>query len=88
MNGIIKDSVDVTVEIFAVDDISGLPKTGLTHSDITARYVRTRSSAVAITPVSLGSPDSSHSDGGFIEIETDGNSSNTVAVHFTVVVRR
>ena len=69
MNGITKDSVDVTVEVFAVDDISGLPKTGLTHSDITARYVRTRSSAVVITPVSLGAPDSSHSDGGFIEIE-------------------
>lgn len=69
MHSIKKDSTDQSFFVYAVDEISGLAKTGLTYSDITARYVRTRSTATTITPASLASVDSEHSDGGFIEID-------------------
>jgi hypothetical protein len=69
MISIKKGSTDQTFLVYAVDAMSGLPKTGLTHSEVTARHVRARSTAAAITPVSLASPDVAHDDGGFIEID-------------------
>jgi len=71
MRSIAAGSVDVTVEVLAVDAVSGLPRTGLTNSDITACYVRTRSAATEITVTSLGSAGAAHSAGGFVEIEAD-----------------
>jgi hypothetical protein len=73
MISIKKGSTDQTFPVYAVDAMSGLPKTGLTYSDVTARYIRARSTAAAITPVSLASPDAAHSDGGFIEIDASNS---------------
>ncbi len=63
------DSTDATVYLRAVDSISGLPKTGLTYTDVTARYVRTRAAAVTIAPASLAGPDAAHAEGGFVEVD-------------------
>lgn len=69
MISIKKGSTDQTFPVYAVDAISGLPKTGLSDSDVTARHIRARSTAAAIIPASLASPDAAHNDGGFIEID-------------------
>ncbi|MCB9849127.1 MAG: hypothetical protein H6817_00310 [Phycisphaerales bacterium] len=72
MNEITIDSNDVTIALFAVDALTGVPVTGLAYGDVTARYVRTRAAAVAVSPVSLASVSAAHADGGFIEIDASG----------------
>jgi hypothetical protein len=52
-----------------VDSTTGLPKTGIVYTDVTASYARTRSARVAITPATLASASSSYSSGGFIEVD-------------------
>jgi len=69
MRSILKGSTDQTFLVYAVDDLTGLPKTGLAHSSITARYVRTRGAAATITTVALAAADSAHADGGWYEID-------------------
>lgn len=63
------DSTNVTVTIFAVDEVTGLPHTGLEAGDVTAYYARTRGNATAISVSALSDPDDAHADGGFIEID-------------------
>jgi hypothetical protein len=63
------DSVDVTAEVYAVDALSGLPRTGLTHGDIAACYVRSRCAPAVIVPAALSSADAAHAEGGFVEID-------------------
>ena len=69
MRSIKKGSTDQSFFVYAVDEVSGLPATGLGHSDITARCARTRSAAIAVTMASLATVDAEHNDGGFIEID-------------------
>lgn len=67
---IAQDSQDVSVEVFAVNDLTGLPETGLTFANVSVHYVRNRTAAVAITPSALANPATGHVDGGFIEIDS------------------
>jgi len=69
MRTIRKGAADQTFLVYAVDDVTGQPKTGLTYSGITARYVRTRGAAMAITMAALGSATADHADGGWYEID-------------------
>ena len=69
---IAEDSQDVSVETFAVDALSGLPRAGLTFADVNAHYVRNRSAGVAISLGSLAGPTAGHVDGGFAEIDAAG----------------
>ncbi|NOX58650.1 MAG: hypothetical protein GXP29_07300 [Planctomycetes bacterium] len=67
-----EDSQDVTVEVFAVADLTGLPATGLTFSDVSVYYVRNRSVSVQIVLSALAGPSAAHTDGGFVEIDATG----------------
>lgn len=69
MRSIKKTSADQTFLVYAVDDVTGQPKTGLAYSGVTARYVRTRGAATAITMAALGSATAAHVDGGWYEID-------------------
>jgi hypothetical protein len=62
-------SVNVTLEVYARDAISGLPKTGIAYSAVASSYARTRSARVAIPVVTLASVTAAHSDGGWREID-------------------
>lgn len=68
-------SSDISLFFFIVEDVGGTnpgePKTGLTHSDLDSAYfTRIRSTTTQITPLStLAAANSSHSDGGFKEID-------------------
>lgn len=64
-----QDSEDVSVETFAVNELTGLPETGLTFSEATAHYVRNRGAAVGVSLTALASPSAMHGDGGFVEID-------------------
>jgi len=64
-----KGSTGVTVDLYAVDERSGLPKTGLAYTDIAASYHRLRSARQAINTASVGVTDG-HTDGGFVEIDS------------------
>jgi len=63
-----EDSEDVTLDVYAVDSRSGLPKTDLVAGDIIASYHRTRSVRVAVNVSSVGVADA-HSDGGWAEVD-------------------
>lgn len=69
MTEILKGSTDQSVFVELVDSTTGLPKTGIVHTDVTGSYVRTRSARVAITMASLASASAAHSDGGFILVD-------------------
>jgi hypothetical protein len=58
-----------SIFIELVDSTTGLPKTGILHSDVTGSYVRTRSARVAITMATLASASTAYSSGGFILID-------------------
>jgi len=62
-------SVNVELTVYAVDAISGLPRTALAAGDVTAYYRRAGSAAAEITTVALASPGATHTDGGFVEID-------------------
>ncbi len=66
---IAKDSQDVTVEVYGVNELTGLAESGLAFSDVTVHYVRNRSVAVAVSLSSLAGEDAAHTDGGFVEID-------------------
>lgn len=72
MRQVKQDSADITIEVLAVDAITGQPRTGLVHTDVAIRYVRTRLASVSVAAASLASPSASHADGGFIEIDASG----------------
>ncbi len=63
------DSQDISVEVYGVNELTGLALTGLTFSDVTADYVRNRTDAVSVSLSSLAGADASHLDGGFVEID-------------------
>lgn len=65
------NSTDVSVTIFAVDEVTGLPRTGLEASDVIAYYARTRGNPTAVSASALTDPDDAHADGGFIEVDAD-----------------
>ena len=66
---IAKDSQDVSVEVYGVNELTGLAETGLGFSDVTVHYVRNRSAVVAVSLSALAGADVSHADGGFVEID-------------------
>lgn len=68
---IIKGSTDVTVYFHLRSTSDGTSKTGLTYNSpgAIASYMRSRGVRTAISLVTLGGPDSAHSDGGFIEVD-------------------
>lgn len=63
------DSTSVSVTIFAVDEVTGVPHTGLEAGDLSAYYARTRGAPTQVTVSALSDPDDAHADGGFIEID-------------------
>jgi hypothetical protein len=63
---------DLSVAVYAVDELTGLPKKGITAAEAAGRYARARVASVAVAPVALGSPEEAHVDGGFIEIDAEG----------------
>ena len=69
MTDIFKGATSNSVFIELVDSTTGLPKTGIVHTDVTGSYVRTRSARVAITMATLASASASFSSGGFILID-------------------
>ena len=69
MTDIYKSATSNSVFIELVDSTTGLPKTGIVHTDVTGSYVRTRSARVAITMATLASASASFSSGGFILID-------------------
>lgn len=69
MRRIKQDSTDVELTVFAVDAVSGQPRTGLAFGDVTVRYRRSGLASVSVTPVTLASPGAAHADGGFVEID-------------------
>ncbi|GJM25993.1 MAG: hypothetical protein DHS20C16_24080 [Phycisphaerae bacterium] len=64
-----KDSQDVSVEVFGVNEVTGLPETGLGFSDVAVHYVRNRAAAVSVSLSALAGADAAHADGGFVEID-------------------
>ena len=69
MTDIFKGATSNSVFIELVDSTTGLPKTGIVHTDVTGSYVRTRSARVAITMATLASASAAYSSGGFILID-------------------
>lgn len=69
MTDVYKDSTSHTYYFELVDSTTGLPKTGILYSDVTASYVRTRSARTAITPATLASASAAWSSGGFILVD-------------------
>ena len=51
-----------------VDSTTGLPKTGVAYTAVTADYKRTRSAAVSVALSALGSATASYSSGGWYEL--------------------
>ena len=68
MISIAPNSTDVTIDIYAVEDTTGLPALGLAYSDMTASYHRTRSARQPITPASV-TVAAAHTDGGVVEVD-------------------
>jgi hypothetical protein len=62
-------STDVTIELFATDALTGMPRTGLAAGDVSIHYARTRAAVVGVSPVVLAGSDAAHADGGFVEID-------------------
>jgi len=54
-----------------LDEVTGLPKTGLTYNSAgaVASYLRTRGLPIAITLSGLGSANAAYTAGGFIEVD-------------------
>ena len=65
-------TTDVTLEVYAVDELTGQPKTAIAAAQVEARYARTRQASVPVGVVALGSPEDAHIDGGFVEIDAAG----------------
>lgn len=67
---ILKGSTDQTTYIRIVDDETGVPETGVTHSTtgIDLEYVRLGAAPVDLTESTLGSASAAHSDGGIIHV--------------------
>lgn len=63
-------TTDVTIYLYAVSDLSGMPQPSLAHGDMTVRYVRAGAAAAAISLSALGSADADHSDGGWYEVDS------------------
>jgi len=63
---IVKGSENVSIELYIVDNTTGVPETAVEHntSGIDLRYRRTGAAAVAITEASLAALTTAHTDGG------------------------
>lgn len=70
---IFKGTTDQSLFFELVDSSTGLPKTGIVYTSITAAYVRTRIAKADITPATLASAAAAHSDGGFILVNDTTN---------------
>jgi hypothetical protein len=66
---IANDSPDVSVEVYGVNELTGLAETGLGISDVTVHYIRNRAAAVSVSLSALAGADATHFDGGFVEID-------------------
>lgn len=66
-----QNTADHTIEVFARDRVTGLPKTGLVFdtAGLTCSYQRAKSAAIAITLVTQ-TVTGGHSDGGFVELDS------------------
>ena len=69
MTEIFKGSTSHSFFIELLDSTTGLPKTGIVYTDVTASYVRTREARTEITPATLASADAAWSSGGFILVD-------------------
>ena len=67
--GVTNQTVEVFIQDSSVTDGSGLTGLVFNSAGLVASYNRTRGARVAITLVTLASPTSVHSDGGFVEID-------------------
>ena len=63
-------STDVTTYFKLVDPASGVPKTGLTITDLDATYVRDRAAAVKADLTALAAVDSAHGDNKAIQVDS------------------
>ena len=70
MRQILKGATSQTFMVYAIDNLTGQPKTGLAHSDITARYERARAAAVSITMANLAAITTAYTSGGWEEIDS------------------
>lgn len=73
MTDVFKGATSQSFNFELVSSTTGLPATGITYSQITAAYTRTRSLKVDITPATLASPSGAFSAGGFVAIENTTN---------------
>lgn len=69
MTEILKDSTSHSPFFELVDSTTGLPKTAIVYTDVTASYCRSRGARVAITPATLASASAAYSSGGFILVD-------------------
>lgn len=70
MTEIYKGATSQSIFIELVDSSTGLPKTGVAYTAVTASYARTRGIRTAISVVTLISPSSPWTSGGFSEVDT------------------
>jgi len=70
---VFKGATDQSFNFELVNSTTGLPATGITYTQITAAYARTRSVKVDITPATLASPSGAYTSGGFVEISNTTN---------------
>lgn len=69
MTEVFKDSTSHSPFFELVDSTTGLPKTGIVYTDVTASYARTRGARTAITMATLASASAAYSSGGFILVD-------------------
>lgn len=70
-SNLVSGAVDVSLMIVLEDFNTGQLKVGVAHTDITCYYFRqSAATAVAISLSALGAVNSSHSDGGWIQIDS------------------
>lgn len=66
---LLRGSTSITVHLYAVDAVTGQPKTGLTASDVTLKWSFARGNAAGLILSDLGSRTDAYSEGGFIELD-------------------
>lgn len=62
-------STSHSVFVALVDSTTGLPKTGVAYTAVTASYARTRSARVAITTATLAAATTGFTSGGWFEVD-------------------
>lgn len=69
--GIIVDSVDITLDVLLLDTSTSVPKTGLVYTDLTIYFHRERAAPVVVTlSGALAANTDAHTDNKFFEISS------------------